>query len=320
MVGGKATSRSGGFPEYNSLNGHITNARTYNAKAHTETMTVRISEYILQLVEFATKDMQTVMMGASAMAYNAAHVAVVEESNTNRIIIANSYADQFVIGQTIAIGTSVGSGSVCENRIVTNIVYYDANNKAIHFDGLPVNIAIGNIVSTRAWKNGTTNIVKASSGSPVSNNSGKYPCIWRGKVDPWGDSFSAICDVLVERTGAGTEGSPYVYTPYYLSDPRKYANGAITADYVKLNYKLPQSDGYAKTLGFDSRYKHVRLTNEVGGSSTTYLAGWYSYPRYDIGAVFAGGGWYGGVIARLSTSTAATRLRFRTSTACRVFL
>ena len=73
MVYDKATSRAGVFPTSGSMNTHMANARTYHEKAHTETMAVRISEYMLMLVEFADKDLQKIMEGATAMAYSDSH-------------------------------------------------------------------------------------------------------------------------------------------------------------------------------------------------------------------------------------------------------
>jgi hypothetical protein len=295
MVDSKATSRSGTFPVYNSVNGHMANARTYDAaNAHIETMKVRMSEYVLQLVEFATKDLQTIMMGASTMAFSDSHVAVVAETVANRIIIDSSYAAQFVTGQTIAIGTSRGNNSVCLNRKILSIEDYDGTNSSINFDGDPVDIAVGNVVSSRPWVNGALDVVEASSGSIGSNTSGKYPCIWRGKVDPWGDAFSGLCDVLVQRNGTGSGEDPYTYRPYVIEDPRLYSSGTITDAYIELNYDTAQSDGYAKTLGQDSRYPYASLTSEAGAASTTYLSGYYYSPRYDVSAVFAGGYWDGG--------------------------
>lgn len=287
MVEGKPTSRAGVFPTYASLNTHMANAQLYHEKAHTETMAARISDYILQLVEFATKDLQSVMKGAANMAYSASYVATKDETNTNRIIIANAHAQNFVKGQTISIGTSVDNSSIASDRIITDITPVDTDNTAIHFDGAPVNIAIGNVVASRPWKNGVTNIIQASSGSIVSNTDGRYPCIWRGKVSPWAEGFSAICDVLVKREG---EEDNYSYIPYYLEDISKYANGALTEDYVRLNYEMAKDNGYAKSLGIDERFEHVRLTDEIGASSTTYLAAYYYIvSSYDLRAVFVGG-------------------------------
>ena len=289
MVGGVAASRSGYLPVYTSIDTGMSNARTYNAtKGHIETIAVRMSDYILQLVEFATKDVQNVMMGVANLRSDT-DTAVIAEIAVNRIVLTNAVAAYYVVGQTIVIGTTQNDSNVAAERSITSIEAYDVNNMSVYFDGNAVDIAVGNFVSSRVWKNGATNIVVASSGSPVSNTDGKHPCIWRGKVDPWGEGFSDICDVLIKRMGTGTAEDPYVYTPYYLSDPRKYAAGAITADFVGLSYKMATVDGYAKALGYDARYKWARLTDDVGASSTTYLAAYYYYPRYDISAVCVGG-------------------------------
>lgn len=295
MVDGVAASRSGTVPTYGTLNEHMTSAKTYNANAHTETMAARMSDYILQVVEFATKDLQTVMMGACNLRYNGEFdTATVAEDGVNRIILTNAVADKFVTGQSIVIGATRNGYDIADRVSITSIEVYDADNKAVYFDGPAKDISVGNYISSRAWNNGATDIVVASSGSPVSNTSGMYPCIWRGKVDPWGNGFSAICDILIERTGEGTGESPYIYTPCYLSDPLKYNAGSITSDYVKLSYTIPGVDGYAKTLGYDARYKLARITDAVGASSTTYLAAYYYYPRYAVSAVFVGGCWSNG--------------------------
>jgi hypothetical protein len=295
MVDGVATSRSGVMPTYESLNGHMTNARTYHASAHTETMAAHMSEYVLQLVEFATRDLQTVMMGAVSLPYNSAsHLTTVAESGVNRVIVSNATAANYVVGQTIVIGTTQNGADIADRVSITAIEDYSTDEKAMQFDGPALDIPTGAFLSSRAWRNGATDVVVASSGSPGDNSSGKYPCIWRGKVDPWGNAYSAISDVLIQRTGSGEVGDPYVYTPHYLPDPTKYSGGAITEDYVQLNYSIPGSDGYAKSLGVDPRYRHVALTNEVGASDTTYLSDYYYYPRYEVGVVFVGGYWSGG--------------------------
>lgn len=116
-------------------------------------------------------------------------------------------------------------------------------------------------------------------------------------MDPWGGAYSAICDVLVQRTG---EEPDYVYTPYFLPDPTKYAEGVITQDYVPLNYNMPGSSGYITELGRDDRHPHVMLPTAIGGSSTTYFSDHYYYPSSPnaagVTAVYAGGAWNGGRI------------------------
>ena len=242
-------------------------------------------------VEFATRNMQSVMQGAVNLSYSANDKATVAEESANRIIVSNTTAAKFVVGQTIGIGTSNGNTNIANNRIITAIEVYDDGNMAISFDGDAVNIAVGNIVFTLAWINGSCDNVIASSGSPVSNTSGKYNCMYRGIERPYGDAFEQISDVLFKREGAGTAEDPYTYDVYFLPDPTKYANGTITDDYVKLNYGVPGVDGYAKTLGLDSRYPWIRIPDAIGASATTYYSDYYYYPRSAICAALVGGHW-----------------------------
>ena len=291
---GKACSLSGAHPEYNSINGSMATARLYHARAHLETMAVRISEYVLQLVEFATRDVQTVMTGAMSNRYNGDDISILAEDGVNRIVMANASADQFVVGQTICIGTTKNGSNIATRVVITAIDVYDASSKAISFDGPPLNIPLGAFISTRAWRNGATDIVKASSGSPVSNSNGKYPCIWRGKVDPWAMAYSGISDVLIQRSGAGTVEDPYTYNAYQLEDPTLYNNGVIDENWKKVDYNLSSSDGYVTQMGKDPKSPAVRMPTAVGGASTTYYASYYYYGRYAVGAVFVGGYWTGG--------------------------
>ena len=291
---GKACSLSGVHPEYNSINGSMATARTYHTRAHLETMDARMSEYVLQLVEFATRDVQNVMTGAMSNRYNADDISILAEESTNRIVMANASADQYVVGQTICIGTTKNGSNIAARVVITSIDVYDASNKAITFDGSPLNIPVGAFTSSRAWRNGATDIVKASSGSPVSNSNGRYPCIWRSKVDPWAMAYSGISDVLIQRIGTGTPEDPYIYNAYKLKDPTLYNNGVIDDNWVKVDYNLSPSDGYVTQMGKDPKNPSVRMPIAVGGASTTYYASYYYFGRYAVSAVFVGGFWLSG--------------------------
>lgn len=292
-VDGKATSRSGVFNDIYSLNSAVTAARTLGDR-FTVTQTAEwYTECLYMWVEFATRHLQSIMAGASSMPYTT-DAATVAETSVNRFITTNAIADKFVVGQTVGIGTSAGNTSIANNRIVTSIDTYDANNKAICFDGDPVNIAVGNIIFTLAWINGSCDNVLSSSGSPVSNKSGKYNCIYRGKERPYGDSYEWISDVLLKREGAGTSGDPYTYDPYFLPDATKYNNGAITDDYVKLNFHIPGENGYVKKLGIDDHFPWVRIPCENGAAATTWYSDYYYYPRSALCAAHVGGYWYNG--------------------------
>ena len=290
-VDGKATSRSGVFSDVCSLNTAMTAARTLGANYTTQTTAEWYTRCLFMWVEFATRNLQSVMNAASSMPYTATHTAVFAETGVNRVVLSNANAAQYVVGQTILIGTSLGSTNIANNRILTAIETYDADNKALVFDGEAVNITIGNIVCASAYKNGSCDGVLSSSGSPVSNTDGKHNCIYRGEETPYGNAFEWISDVLIKREGAGTTESPYTYDIYFLADPTKYAAGAITADYKKLNFRLPGTDGYVKKLGYDSRFPFARIPTENGASTTTYYSDYYYAPAYDITAARVGGSW-----------------------------
>lgn len=299
-VDGKATSRSGVFSNIYSLNSAIEAARTLGDD-FTVTQTAEwYTECLYMWVEFATRNLQSVMQGACNMPYSASDTATVTENGVNRIIVTNAVAAKYVVGQTIGIGTSLGTGNVANNRIITAITDYGADNKSISFDGDPVDITAGNIVFALPWKNGSCNSVIASSGSPVSNTSGKYNCVYRGKETPYGNAFEWISDLLFKRNGEGTSESPYTYDIYFLPDVRKYNKGTITSDYVKLNFQLPAADGYVSKLGLDDRFPWVRIPCEPKAGGTTYYSDYYYFPRYAVGAARVGGDWsrgsYGGPV------------------------
>ena len=296
-VEGKATSRSGVFSDLYSLNGAVEAARTLGDR-FTVTQTAEwYTECLYMWVEFATRHLQSVMAGATNLPYAATDTAVIAETSANRIVVPNAVAAKFVVGQTVGIGTSAGNTSVADNRVVTSVEPYGADNTAICFDGEPVEIEVGNAVFSLAWKHGSCDGVLSSSGSPVSNVSGKYNCIYRGKERPYGDSFEWISDVLLKREGTGTADDPYTYDPYFLPNAAEYASGVLTDNYVRLNFHLPAENGYVKALGLDERFPWVRVPCESGASTSTWYADFYNIPRNELCAARIGGYWDRGASA-----------------------
>lgn len=290
-VNGKATSRAGVFSDACSLNCAMTTARTLGESYTTTTTAEWYTECLYMWVEFATRDLQTVMRGATKLPSAGSHQATVAETATNRIIVANATAKGFAVGQTINIGTLIWGTQVVQNRVITAIDVYDTDNKAISFDGDPADIAVGNVVYCTAHINGSCDGVLSSSGSPVSNTSGLYNCMYRGTEAPYGNAYEWISDVLFRKEGAGTEDDPYMCRAYYLPDPTTYAAGMITSDYVKLPFGLPATGGWVKKLGLDSRYPHVRLPEAVGSQATAYYADNYYAPSTAVCAAAVGGYW-----------------------------
>lgn len=283
----KPTSRSGVFSDYNSLNGWATDIKKLGSQY---TGMLAVDNYIdglLMMVEFGTKDVQTVIVGASTLPYSDSHVALAAEDSANRILITKEQAAGYVVGQTISLSKSnIWSDEVAKNRIITKIEDKSTDQTYLYFDGAAVSVTEGCHVSSRPWVNGAADIVAASSGSTVDNTSGKYPFIYRGKENPYANAWVNVADLLQVREGA--EGS-YKYHMAYLPDPTKYAGGTVSSDYVQLDFEMPGQDGYVKELGKDPRYPFIRVTKTIGGSSSTYYADYYWYGRNAVNAVIAGG-------------------------------
>ena len=120
------------------------------------------------------------------------NLAIISEENTNRIIVSNATAAQYRVRQTISVGTTLRGYQVFYGRTITAIEDCDSENKAIYFDGEPVNIEEGNFLMNSGAVSGFSSQIAASSGSIGDNTSGKCPCVYRGIESPYGDM--AICD------------------------------------------------------------------------------------------------------------------------------
>jgi len=208
---------------------------------------------ILLDIEFATRDHQTVMQGASSMRYAS---DVVEAGGTNECTVPAACAAALVVGQAIAIGTADKGNQIATNVTVTAID--TATNKITlqSADGSDIAVEAGHYISSRPWKSGACDSVLTPSGSPISNTNAKMPCKYRGIENPWGNQFRWRWDVLVKDR-----------VPYVLTDPAKYAKGEVTADYTPLSYKISDCDGWADEFGFDRAFPNVQFPTEV---SSTY--------------------------------------------------
>lgn len=246
-----------------SYSGYKTLARKLGTNFHIETTKDRQINELLFYVEFATRNSQDIMYGAATMRYNADDLATVATTNGNKFICSNSVAGNYVVGQTIVIGSTKNGSEVANNRRITAIETHDASNKAIIFDGAAVNIAVGNFISSRCWFSGGTDKVLTPSGSSVSNSSGKYQMRYRYVEDLWGNQWTIIADVLIQDHQA-----------YVCKDPTKFAD-SITSDYEKVGYVNAATDGWTKELGWDKAHPYVRLPFVVGGSNTTYFCDYY---------------------------------------------
>lgn len=220
----------------------------------------------LMYIEFATLDLQSVMRGFTSGAYSGAHAAVLSESGTNQIIVTDAVASNFRVGQSIVIGSGAGSNSVTgsQHRVITDITDAGGGNSAIVFDGSPVNISEGDVISSRGWTNGFSRNIASSSGC-IGANDGKYPCCYRGIESPYGDIWQFVDGININE-----------HQVWVCNDAEQYASNLFASPYVPLNYINRNKDGYVKQMGFDPSAPFAEFPIEVGGTASTYYSDYYT--------------------------------------------
>lgn len=240
----------------------------------------------LQIIEFATLNMQSIMRGFADGRYSSDDVITVGETNTNRAIVSNATASGYEVGQSIAIGTEHSNNNVSGTaREILAIEPYDAENTAIVFDGDPVDTEEGHVVANRAYKTGWSSRIAASSGGIVSLSSGRYPCMYRGIESPYGDIYQFVDGVNINAWHA-----------WVATNPADYASNLFAAPYEPLGYTNSDTNGYATEMGWDPAHPYAEFPVAVGGSTTTYYSDYY-YQNTGQRIARVGGSWSRGSYA-----------------------
>ncbi len=278
----KLESKSGTYPLINKT---IVDFRTYarNNGGGYGQIDIHVVDVLqtLFLVEFATLNGQSVMLGFTNGQYTASHVATVAETG-NRIIVANATAALFFVGQTVSVGTSLGGNQVFYGRTITAIDTYDVSNKAITFDGAAATIAVGNVLYNTGWKSGFSASIVAKSGSLSSNTDGKNPCMYRGIENPWGSVWQFVDGVNINERQA-----------WVCRDQSDYASNLFANPYSQLSYVNHNANGYSTAMGFDPGNPYAQFPSNIGGGSTTYYSDYY-YQDTGQRAALLGGYWIDG--------------------------
>lgn len=238
----------------------------------------------LMYIEFATLNIQSIMQGFTSGRYGVeADLATAAEMGANRVIVSHATASQYRIGQTISIGTSRYGTNVIYGREIASIEDYDDNNKAILFGGEPVDISEGNFLMNSGAVSGFSRNIAASSGSIGDNSSGKYPCVYRGIENPFGNIWQFVDGININDNQA-----------WVCSDAEQYASNLFAGSaYQMLGYTNHNGDGYPREMGFDPEYPFAEFPVAVGGSAATYYSDYY-YQNTEQRIALVGGGWYSG--------------------------
>jgi len=250
-----------------------------------------IAEYvdlvqIPMMIEFATKNTQLILRGFVDASYTATHLPLLAETAVNRVILTNTQAAAYRVGQMIDIGTSQGGRQVAQDRQIVSITVDTpvAGQSQIIFDGAAVTTTLTQMVYNVSQKTGQCDAVVASSGSKTAND-GKNSCIWRGMENPYGNTYKNIDGVKISNNQTWICLFPSLY-----NDTASVA-GDYASPFVKLSYININANGYCVALGYDPLYPFAKFpTSITGGSSVLYFSDYY-YQSTGDRTVFVGGYW-----------------------------
>nr|UWF92760.1 MAG: bppU [Bacteriophage sp.] len=260
LMGSKHVSMSGKHPDCR-INRATVRARSKAAGEGYYSMdsTSYWAYSMLVLVKYASLNTQEkVCKGYYYLRYTDQDKALVAEQSTNRIVIAlATAANEYLVGNAVEIGTSLGGAQVAKQRLITRVEDYSngsVTGKAIYFDGDPVNIAVGNIISHCANISGTTDGLGMRDGCLV--NDGKHAMLLLGHEH---NGQYAFVD-NVNRY----QGTLYVC---YDNTAMKDNVGDTDPNYKALSFAFPTTSGWQLLEGFDPEHPLEMWCEKLGGSS-----------------------------------------------------
>ena len=252
-------------------------------------------------IEQATVDSQSKLFGYANGRYTATDLAVITESDTNRVVLPNATAALYEVGQSISIGTTQGGNQIFYGRTILSIEDYDASNKALIFDGDPVSITAGNMVYNSGYKTGFSSNIASSVGSINSNSSGKHPFVWHGIESLYGDVWQFVDGININDNQT-----------WICKNAENYASNFFAYPYEKLNYVNANTNNYVIAMGYDPAHPYAQLPITVGVSGDSQYKDYY-YQATGQRIALVGGSWYTGSNAglfcwNLGNSSAVTLL------------
>ena len=293
-AGDKLQSKPGLPPLVNT---NIVNFRTYARNNNTggldgyQQIDIHVIDMLQTLffIEFATLYSQSIMPGLTGARYTDTDLVTVTEAGANRVIVANATAALYAVGQTISLGPTQASVAKFYGRTITDISDYDGNNKAIYFDGEPVDVAENDRLKNSGFISGFGSKIAASSGQYIAN-SALFPMKYRGIESLYGDIYQWIDGLNISD-----------YQSWIAKDAADYQSDKFESPYEKIGYVNHNADGWVKEMGYDPDYPFVELPVVVGGGAgqTAYYTDYY-YRNTGSRVARFGGRWCIGSNAGLS--------------------
>lgn len=260
LMGSKHVSMSGKHPDCR-INRATVRARSKAAGEGYYSMdsTSYWAYSMLVLVKYVSLNTQEkVCKGYYYLRYTDKDKALVAEQSTNRIVIAlATAANEYLVGNAVEIGTSLGGAQVAKQRQITRVEDYSSGSvtgKAIYFDGDPVNIAVGNIISHCANISGTTDSLGMKDGCLA--NDGKHAMLLLGHEHNGQYAFVDNVNRYQDKL--------YVC---YDNTATKDNVGDTDPNYKALSFAFPTTSGWQLLEGFDPEHPLEMWCEKLGGSS-----------------------------------------------------
>lgn len=229
----------------------------------------------LMIVVYGTRNFQEKIRGVSNL-YSTNIAITGGRTNEAAVTVAKNILEP---GMIISIGTGSENESVAYRRIITSVDAIDGDtaNVKVAFSGEPVTTNTSQKVWLIMQSTGTTENVKSTCGSPVSNTDGRHSFVFYGIENPlYGNQWRFEGDwKLVDGVA------------YYCEDPSKY-NWSTVDDYIKLSDIAFPGEGWVTALQSDERAPHLQVTKSVGGSSGTYMGDYFWINKSDVRIVLRG--------------------------------
>ena len=260
LMGSKHVSMSGKHPDCRTTRATVrTRSKAAGEGFYSMDSTSYWAYSMLVLVKYASLNTQEkVCKGYYYLRYTDQDKALVAEQSTNRIVIAlATAANEYLVGDAVEIGTSLGEAQVAKQRLITRVEDYSSGSvtgKAIYFDGDPVNIAVGNIISHCANISGTTDSLGMKDGCLA--NDGKHAMLLLGHEHNGQYAFVDNVNRYQDKL--------YVC---YDNTATKDNVGDTDPNYKALSFAFPTTPGWQLLEGFDPEHPLEMWCGKLDGSS-----------------------------------------------------
>ena len=260
LMGSKHVSMSGKHPDCRITRATVrTRSKAAGEGFYSMDSTSYWAYSMLVLVKYASLNTQEkVCKGYHYLRYTDQDKALVAEQSANRIVIAlTTAASEYLVGNAVEIGTSLGGAQVAKQRLITRVEDYSSGSvtgKAIYFDGDPVNIAVGNIISHCANISGTTDSLGMKDGCLA--NDGKHAMLLLGHEHNGQYAFVDNVNRYQDKI--------YVC---YDNTATKDNVGDTDPNYKALSFAFPTTSGWQLLEGFDPEHPLEMWCEKLGGSS-----------------------------------------------------